>query len=287
MVIGVIGGSGLYNLSQKAGEEVEVSTPYGSPSGPYFREKRGEHTVVFLPRHGKGHRFLPSEINYRANIFGFKKLGAQLIVSVSAVGSLKQEIVPGEFVLPDQYIDVTKGLRRSTFFGEGVVAHVPFADPACGTLREHLAALCKKMGIKCHVGGTYVCMEGPQFSTRAESHLYRSWELPKGRVSVIGMTALPEAKLAREAGLCYQTIAMATDYDCWYEEHGDVSVEAIIKLLHDNAETSRRLVQELSAQAVPACRSACSELIKNAVMTPKEIWPQSKLDELGTILGNN
>lgn len=284
MVVGIIGGSGLYQLSEGGGEQIRIDTPFGSPSGPYIREKVGGNTVLFLPRHGTGHSISPSEINYRANIYGFKELGAQALVSLSAVGSMKEEIVPGEFVLPDQYIDCTKSFRANTFFGGGVVGHVPFADPACGSLREHLSATCRGLSIRCHVGGTYVCIEGPQFSTRAESHLYRSWDLPHGPVSVIGMTAMPEARLAREAGLCYHTVAMATDYDCWNEEKGDVSVEAIMHLLHENVATSRRLVSELLAKPFPACRSHCADLMKSAVVTPKEHWPQGRQRELAVIL---
>lgn len=285
MVIGVIGGSGLYQWNPNTSESIPVSTPYGAPSGEYYQEKLGEHTILFLARHGQGHRLLPSEVNYRANIYGFKKLGAQRLISVSAVGSLKKEIAPGDFVLPDQYLDFTKGLRSSTFFGDGIVAHVPFADPSCQTLRTHLFSLARELGIKTHLGGTYVCMEGPQFSTRAESHLYRSWDLGGAKVAVIGMTALPEAKLAREAGLCYQTIAMATDYDCWNEEHRDVSVEAILKLLRENAEASKELIATLTKQPVPACRFHCADLTRQSLVTPREIWPSSKQEEMAIILG--
>jgi 5'-methylthioadenosine phosphorylase len=197
---------------------------------------------------------------------------------------LREEIAPGDFVLPDQYIDRTRGVRAGTFFGGGVVAHAPFADPTCATLREFLAATATKLGIKLHRKGVYVCMEGPQFSTRAESHLYRSWELPGGPVSVIGMTALPEAKLAREAGLCYQTVAMATDYDCWNTDKGDVSIEEVIRVLTENVGTSRRLVKEALASSIPACSSHCRDLMKSAVITPKEHWPASKRAELEVIL---
>lgn len=284
MVIGVVGGSGLYQLGAGKGEEVKLDTPFGPPSGTYYKETVGQHTVLFLPRHGKGHVLTPSEINYRANIYGFKKLGAEILISISAVGSLRQEIVPGEFVLPDQYIDLTRGFRENTFFGGGVVGHAPFADPACRTLREQLAASAKKLGVNCQVGGTYVCMEGPQFSTRAESHFYRSWNLPQGQVSVIGMTALPEARLAREAGICYQTVAMATDYDCWKEDNADVSLDAILKILHDNVDTSRKLVSEVLSNTFPPCRSHCRELMKTAVVTAKDLWPPGKREILEVIL---
>jgi len=285
VIVGIVGGSGLYNLGDGKGEEVKLDTPFGAPSGTYYREKVKEHTVLFLPRHGKGHVLTPTEINYRANIYGFKKLGAQVLISISAVGSLQKNISPGEFVLPDQYIDLTRGYRANTFFGGGVVGHAPFADPACKSLREQLAASCKKLGVKCQVGGVYVCMEGPQFSTRAESHFYRSWQLPNGQASVIGMTALPEARLAREAGLCYQTVAMATDYDCWNEENEDVSLEAILQVLHANVDTSRRLVSEVLSNTFPSCRSHCRELMKSAVVTAKELWPAEKREILDVVLG--
>ncbi len=284
MIVGIVGGSGLYQLGNQTGEDLKIDTPFGEPSGPYFRTKLGSHTAIFLPRHGKGHVYSPSEINYRANIYGFKKLGVEALISISAVGSLRKEIAPGEFVLPDQYIDLTRGYRANTFFGGGVVGHAPFADPACHSLREHLSAACETLKIRCHSGGTYVCMEGPTFSTRAESHFYRSWQLPQGMVSVIGMTALPEARLAREAGMCYQTVAMATDYDCWNEENADVSVEAIIKLLMANVDTSRLLVSEVLSKTFPSCRSHCRELMKSAVVTSKELWPASKREMLGVIL---
>ena len=285
MHIGVVGGSGLYKLKEGShAEPVLVTTPFGKPSGPYFKEIIGSHTVYFLARHGEGHVFSPSEINYRANIFGFKKLGVSTVISISAVGSMRKEIAPGELVLPDQYLDMTQGIRPGTFFGGGVVGHAHFADPACSTVRQHLAETAKELGITIHKGGAYVCIEGPRFSTRAESHLYRSWELPSGRVSVIGMTAMPEARLAREAGLCYQTVAMATDYDCWNEEKGDVSVEAILKVLLENVSTSRKLVTGLLSKPFPACRSHCRELMKNAIITPKELWPAARREELEVIL---
>lgn len=281
MIIGIIGGSGLYQLFEgKAVETVNLETPFGAPSGAFHCSRLGDHTAIFLPRHGEGHRIQPSEINYRANIYGLKKLGARAVVSISAVGSMKKEIAPGDFVLPSQYIDMTKGLRPNTYFGGGVVAHAHFADPACGTLRELLGQTARAMGVKVHEGGTYVCIEGPQFSTRGESHLYRSWG-----VDVIGMTALPEARLAREAGMCYQTVAMSTDYDCWNTEAGDVSVEAIIKVLHDNVQTSRRLVSETLKSSIPPCRHGCAEAMKHAVMTSPELWPSDRRAVLDLILG--
>lgn len=280
MVVGIIGGSGLYQLGEGIeAEPVHLQTPFGQPSGPFYCSRVGDHTAVFLARHGEGHRLTPSEINYRANIYGLKKLGARSVVSISAVGSMKKEIAPGDFVLPGQYIDVTKGQRPNTFFGGGVVAHAHFADPACGTLRSVLHSLGRKMGVKMHDGGTYVCIEGPQFSTRAESHLYRAWG-----VDVIGMTALPEARLAREAGMCYQTVAMSTDYDCWNAEAGDVSVEAILKVLHANVQTSRRLVFELLNSSLPACEHGCASAMKTAVVTPREMWPADRKETLDLVL---
>lgn len=285
MHIGIIGGSGFYKLTDSStAKSMLVGTPYGSPSGSIHKQEVGSNTVFFLPRHGEGHRISPSEINYRANIYALKKLGVSCVISVSAVGSMKKEIRPGDFVLPSQYIDMTRGLRPNTFFGQGVVAHAHFADPTCKTLREHIAVVAKRLGIGVHVGGTYVCIEGPQFSTRSESHLYRSWNIPGG-VSVIGMTALPEARLAREAGLCYQTVATATDYDCWNEDNEDVTVEAILKVLRENADTSRTLVHEIVSKAIPSCHSHCKEMMGHAIVTAKELWPKSKLEELEVIIG--
>jgi 5'-methylthioadenosine phosphorylase len=285
MKLGVIGGSGLYSVEEGGkGEFLKVQTPYGTPSGEIFKLSRGDRELFFLPRHGKGHTLLPSEVNYRANLFALKKLGVRTVLSVSAVGSLQAEIAPGEFVLPDQYIDRTLGLREKTFFGNGIVGHAHFADPACAALREHVAAELAKLKVKHHVGGTYVCMEGPQFSTRAESHWYRSWS-QKGRpIAVIGMTALPEAQLARELGMCYQTLAMATDYDCWNEEKGDVSVEAILKTIAQNVSVSRKLISQLVTSPFPACRSGCTNLMRSAVVTSKELWPASRRDEMEIIL---
>ncbi|HEY5512672.1 MAG TPA: S-methyl-5'-thioadenosine phosphorylase, partial [Geomonas sp.] len=218
-VIGVIGGSGLYEMEGMTGiEQVTVDTPFGRPSDEYVTGMLDGVQMVFLPRHGKGHRFAPSEVNYRANIYGMKKLGVSRIISVSAVGSLREEIVPGHIVIPDQFIDRTRGTRKDTFFGNGVVGHVQFADPVCAELSAQLFAAAGEVGATVHRGGTYVCMEGPAFSTRAESHLYRSFG-----ASIIGMTNLTEAKLAREAEICYGVIALSTDYDCWHDSHADVS----------------------------------------------------------------
>src|SRR5512141_2310634 len=232
-IIGVIGGSGLYEMEGMTDiAHVTVNTPFGNPSDEYVTGTLEGVRMVFLPRHGKGHRLLPSEVNYRANIYGMKSLGVQRIISVSAVGSMKEEIVPGHIVIPDQFIDRTKGIRKDTFFGNGIVGHVQFADPVCADLSAVLFEAAREAGATVHRGGAYVCMEGPAFSTRAESHLYRSWG-----GDVIGMTNLQEAKLAREAEICYATLAMATDYDCWHLEEEAVTVEAVIARLSQNAET--------------------------------------------------
>src|SRR6188508_2949529 len=222
-MIGVIGGSGLYQMAGlEAVRRVEVKTPFGLPSDKLVRGRIGAVEMVFLPRHGIGHRWLPTEINFRANIFAMKKLGVERIIAVGAVGSLREEIAPGHLVVPDQFIDRTFN-RVGTFFGNGIVAHVAFGDPVCPVLSQSLVASARRVNATVHVGGTYVCMEGPQFSTRAESELYRSWG-----ASIIGMTNLQEAKLAREAELCFATLALATDYDCWNESAGDVEIEHVL-----------------------------------------------------------
>ena len=280
-ILGVIGGSGLYNLGVPT-EKLVVETPYGAPSSAIQKTVLHGTTLYFIARHGEGHTISPSELNPRANIFALKKLGVKVLLSVSAVGSLRQEITPGDFVLPEQYLDLTRG-RPSTFFGDGVVGHAHFADPACQSLRTNLQDKLKKLAIKVHTGGTYVCMEGPQFSTRAESHWYRSWNLGERQAVVIGMTALPEARLAREARLCYHTIAMATDYDCWNAAGGDVSVEEIMKVLKNNVGNLQRLIGALAEQPPEACGN-CWKAMEHAVMTPKELWPKSRLSALETIL---
>ena len=227
VAIGVIGGSGLYEMEglEDVGR-VRVETPFGDPSDEYVTGVLNGVRMVFLPRHGRGHRLLPSEVNYRANIFGMKKLGVEQIISVSAVGSLKEIIAPGHIVIPDQFIDRTKGIRKDTFFGDGIVAHAGFADPVCHVLSNTLFEAASKVGAVVHKGGTYICMEGPAFSTRSESFMYRERE-----ASVIGMTNLTEAKLAREAEICYGIIALSTDYDCWHDSHEDVTVDAIIQII--------------------------------------------------------
>jgi 5'-methylthioadenosine phosphorylase len=239
-MIGVIGGSGLYEMEGlEQVEEVVLETPFGAPSDAYITGVLNGVKMAFLPRHGRGHRLLPSEVNYRANIYGMKQLGVQRIISVSAVGSLKEAIAPGHIVIPDQFIDRTKGVREATFFGNGIVAHVGFADPTCSCLSDKLFRAAQKAGAVTHKGGTYICMEGPAFSTRAESNLYRSMG-----GDIIGMTNLTEAKLAREAEICYGVIALSTDYDCWHETHDDVTVEAILEIMHKNVVMSKAIIRQ-------------------------------------------
>src|SRR3954467_5966732 len=247
--IGVIGGSGLYEIEGLTDiERVKLSTPYGEPSDEYVVGQLGDAKLVFLPRHGRGHRILPHEINFRANVWGMKKLGVEWILSVSAVGSMKEEIHPGDIVIVDQFIDRTKA-RQASFFGDGVAGHVGFADPVCNDTAAHVYEAAKAAGARVHKGGTYVVIDGPMFSTRAESRVYRSWG-----VSVIGMTNLPEAKLAREAEICYSTTALSTDYDCWHETEEDVSVEAVVAIIKKNVVLAKRIVKN-AVERIPAGRS--------------------------------
>lgn len=280
MVIGVIGGSGLYEMEGLTGiREIKIDTPFGEPSDAYICGSLGGIEMVFLPRHGRGHRFTPTEVNYRANIYGMKKLGVERIISVSAVGSMREDIEPGHIVVPSQFYDHTKH-RKSTFFGNGVVAHVGFADPVCHGLSDILVNAGEKTGAKMHRGGTYLCMEGPQFSTRAESNIYRGWG-----VDVIGMTNATEAKLAREAEICYATIALSTDYDCWHETEEDVTVEAVIAILMKNVETAKKIIKE-AVPKIPAKRDChCSEALKNAIMTKAELIPEKTKKDLDLIIG--
>jgi 5'-methylthioadenosine phosphorylase len=273
VAIGIIGGSGLYGMKElRVKKTKKIKTPFGNPSDEYVFGNLNGKDVVFLPRHGRGHRILPSELNFRANIFGFKSIGVDRIVSVSAVGSLKKEIHPGHIVFPDQFIDRTFA-RTSTFFGNGIVAHVSFADPVCHNLLEITSNAASRVGATVHKGGIYVNMEGPQFSTRAESNLYRSWG-----ASVIGMTNLNEAKLAREAEICYTTIALSTDYDCWYEEEEEVSTAAILEVIRKNVEMSQKIIIE-AVKDIPSgeCPSGCHKMLSNTIMTdPKKIPPKTK-----------
>jgi len=280
LTIGVLGGSGLYEIEGlQQVEELELSTPFGAPSDAFIRGELDGVPMVFLPRHGRGHRISPSEINYRANLWGMKQLGVTRILSLSAVGSMREDIAPGDFVVIDQFIDRTRH-RADTFFEDGIVAHVMFADPVCGGLRDALLRSGRDLGLTLHDGGTYVNMEGPQFSTRAESKLYRSWG-----VDVIGMTNLQEARLAREAEMCYATVAMATDYDCWHDDHDDVTVESVLEIMAANVGHARSLIRS----AVPLLKEArvdcgCAEALRNAIMTAPERIPREARDRLGLLI---
>lgn len=283
-VIGVIGGSGLYEIEGLTDvDEVVLETPFGAPSDAFITGTLSGAKMVFLPRHGRGHRYLPSEVNYRANIYGMKVLGVEQIISVSAVGSMKEEIAPGHIVIPDQFFDRTQGKRASTFFGNGVVGHVQFADPICGELADILAASATEVGATVHKGGTYICIEGPNFSTRAESNIFRSWG-----VDIIGMTNVPESRLAREAEICYGTVALATDYDCWHDGHDDVSVEAVIAIIQQNVATARRIIKAAVEQIV-AQRSerscACASALQFSIMTDKSLIPDETKNALDPIIG--
>ena len=278
--IGIIGGSGLYAMPGLTGvHEERVATPFGDPSDAFVLGELEGRKVAFLARHGRGHRILPSELNFRANIYAMKKLGVERIVSLSAVGSLKEEHKPGDFVVVDQFIDRTFH-RISTFFGEGVVGHVAFGDPVCATVAQAIAAGCKTEGVSAVPRGTYVCMEGPQFSTRAESNLYRSWG-----ADVIGMTNLQEAKLAREAEICYATAAMVTDYDCWREGHDDVTVEQIVAVLNQNAANACRVVKSAVAAMPRERKCACASALQFAILTSPDAIPDSAREKLDLLLG--
>ena len=278
--IGIIGGSGLYSMPGFSDiQEVSLQTPFGTPSDPYVLGTLEGRKVAFLSRHGRGHRFMPTEINYRANIHGFKQLGVERVLSLSAVGSLKEEHRPLDFVVPDQFIDRTRH-RIDTFFGDGLVVHVGFGEPVCADLAKVAVDACGRAGVNVKSGGTYLNMEGPQFSTKAESNLYRSWGL-----DVIGMTNLTEARLAREAELCYATVAMVTDYDCWHPEHDHVSVEQIVGVLLKNAEHACTVVREAVA-AMPKLRSCkCGSALKNSIITQKSAVPAATLERLHLLVG--
>jgi 5'-methylthioadenosine phosphorylase len=278
--IGVIGGSGLYHMAGFEGhDEVRLETPFGDPSDVYVVGSLEGREVAFLARHGRGHRIQPSDLNFRANIYGMKMLGVERILSVSAVGSLKEEHRPLEFVIPDQFFDRTRG-RISTFFGDGVVAHITFADPVCPQLSQVMKESCAAVDVVGKQGGTYLCMEGPAFSTRAESNVYRQWGM-----DVIGMTNLQEAKLAREAEICYATLAMVTDYDCWHESHEAVTVEQIIANLTTNAENAQRVVRQ-AVKTIPDQRTCnCGTALKHAILTSKDAISQRAKDNLGLLIG--
>jgi 5'-methylthioadenosine phosphorylase len=279
--IGIIGGSGLYQMEGLTVlDERTLETPFGDPSDLYVIGEIDGVRVAFLSRHGRGHRLSPSELNYRANLFGFKLLGVHTILSASAVGSMKKEYAPTDIVFPHQFIDRTRH-RADTFFGDGVVAHVGFADPICAGASFTMSKVAREHGATVHEGGVYVCMEGPQFSTRAESHLYRSWN-----VDVIGMTNLQEAKLAREAEICYATMALVTDYDCWYEGHDDVTVETVLAYLAKNAETAQKILRNSIVPAANRKRDcACPNALQYAIITQRSAITAEAKRRLAPIIG--
>lgn len=280
-VLGVIGGSGFYQMpGLERVEEVAVTTPFGAPSDVYYRGQLGEVEVIFLARHGKGHRILPSELNYRANVYGMKQLGAQMLLSVSTAGSMKEDIEPGHFVAVDQFVDHTYQ-RCPTFFGNGIVGHVSLADPVCGDLRRDLVNAGRAAGGTIHDGGTYICIEGPQFSTRAESNLYRAWG-----VDVISMTAMQEARLAREAELCYATLALVTDYDCWRPSVGAVDIAEILRVMRQNVERAQQIIVHLAKEIRAHERSCrCAHALQNGIITDRKAIPAKMLEDLHPIIG--
>ena len=277
--IGIIGGSGLYDMAELTDrQERTLTTPFGEPSGPYVIATLRGKRVAFLARHGNGHRLMPTELNFRANIYGMKLLGAEYVLSASAVGSLQEQYVPQHLVIPDQFFDRTKG-RASTFFGNGLVAHVAFAHPVCGRLAGVAYDACTSAGATAHKGGTYVCMEGPQFSTLAESRLYRSWGM-----DIIGMTNLQEAKLAREAEICYATIALVTDYDCWHPDHDSVTVDMIVANLVANARTAQQVIAD-AVDRLPYERTCeCATALANAIITRRDVIPANVKRDLAPII---
>lgn len=281
--IGIIGGSGLYQMPELANvRELEIDTPFGKPSDAFIIGELDGVTVAFLPRHARGHRLTPSELPFRANIYAMKMLGVDYILSVSAVGSLQKQYVPTDFVIPNQFFDRTRArTHESTFFGKGIVAHVTFAHPVCSELGDIIEASCTEAGVKSHRGGTYICMEGPAFSTKAESLVYRQWGM-----DVIGMTNLQEAKLAREAEIAYATIALVTDYDCWHEGHDDVTGDMIIETLNKNVRNAqivlKAAVKRIAAKQTP---NQYADAIKNAIFTAPENWPAETAKKLDAIIG--
>ena len=278
--IGIIGGSGLYDipgLEEKS--EQQIDTPFGSPSDAYILGRLEGKRVAFLARHGRGHRILPTELNFRANIYGFKMLGVKRLLSASAVGSLKLEHAPMDFVLPDQFVDRTRQ-RVSTFFGEGIVAHISFADPICSQLAEQVEAAAGKINYPIKRGGSYVCIEGPAFSTRAESELYRSWGM-----DLIGMTNLQEAKLAREAEICYVTIAMVTDYDCWHEEEEPVTVEVLLGYLEKNSGNAQNVIKEVLKILPDEFDCSCQHALRDAIITQPDVIPETTREKLKVVIG--
>jgi len=280
MILGVFGGSGLYDIDGLADVRTEeVATPFGPPSAPVVSGNVGDTRLLFLPRHGVGHRLSPSEINYRANVFALKTLGAQRLLSISAVGSLREELLPGDFVLADQFIDRTFR-RATTFFGDGVVGHVGFAEPTCPAFGGAVAAAATAAGRRVHRGGTYLCMEGPQFSTRAESILHRSWG-----AAVVGMTAAPEAKLAREAELCFAALALVTDYDAWRDGEDAVSVSAVVEVLRANVAGARHIVRALAERPAVSESCGCARAAAHAIITAPDAVPAEARQRIRALLG--
>jgi 5'-methylthioadenosine phosphorylase len=278
--IGIIGGSGLYEMEDlKDVKQVALDTPFGRPSDAYIVGKLKGSQVAFLPRHGRGHRLSPSELNFRANIYGFKKLGVERLVSVTAVGSLKEHIHPLDIVIPDQFFDYTKQ-RVSTFFGNGLVAHIAFADPVCPDLAQLIYHRAKKSGAAVHRGGTLLCIDGPAFSTRAESHVYRQWGM-----DIIGMTSLQEAKLAREAEICYAAMALVTDFDCWHAEESEVNVEKVVQNLKKNIATARQVIQMVVPDISKRRTCLCGEALKDALMTEAQTIPPETRKKLDLLVG--
>lgn len=281
--IGIIGGSGLYQMPELTDvEEMEVQTPFGNPSDKFILGTLEGQRVAFLPRHGLGHRFTPTEVPFRANIYGMKLLGVERILSASAVGSLQEKYAPLDMVIPDQFFDRTRGrVAESTFFGEGIVAHIAFAHPVCSQVGDLLEASCKTVNVNAHRGGTYICMEGPAFSTVAESNVYRSWGM-----DVIGMTNLQEAKLAREAEICYATLALVTDYDCWHPGHDAVTVEAVIDYLNQNVRNAQLIIKDAVKDLAGQPRDCkCGSALKNAIFTAPNLWPEATVRKLEAIIG--
>ncbi len=281
--IGIIGGSGLYQMPELQDVlEIKVDTPFGPPSDDFIVGTLEGNRVAFLPRHGRGHRFTPSEVPFRANIYAMKLLGVERILSASAVGSLQEEFAPLDMVIPDQFFDRTRArARESTFFGEGIVAHMAFAHPVCSELGDVLEAACKSTDVKTHRGGTYLCMEGPAFSTKAESEVYRSWGM-----SVIGMTNLQEAKLAREAEICYATLALVTDYDCWHPGHDAVTADSVIEYLNKNVRNAQLIIKDAVRQTGGKDRRCkCGSALKNAIFTAPHLWPAETRKKLDAIVG--
>jgi 5'-methylthioadenosine phosphorylase len=280
--VGIIGGSGLYQMPELTGiEEVKVDTPFGDPSDAFIIGTLEGQRVAFLPRHGRGHRLTPTELPFRANIYAMKLLGVERILSASAVGSLQEKYAPLDMVIPDQFFDRTRGrVRESTFFGEGIVAHVSFAHPVCGALGNVLEAACGVADVKVHRGGTYLCMEGPAFSTVAESNVYRSWGM-----DIIGMTNLQEAKLAREAEICYATLALVTDYDCWHPDHDAVTIDTVVEYLNKNVRNAQIILRETMKRLKTGERDCkCGSALKHAIFTAPNLWPEATTKKLEAII---